>query len=198
MLLMALCACSAGQPGSSVSGSSTPSSEPGVSETASNELEDLNRQISSLEAQIVVLEEQLAQTQGGEEGVDEGEGQTDFVDLGSLLSQIKDSGKVLNSFPALVTGVEISEAGCTLSFEKLETNQNYTAGGESGGDYLLNPEAVTEQINGQFSYAQYNGRVTDSITQDFANYIAGFDGGAEFTFYILGDELVLVSEITVP
>jgi hypothetical protein len=120
------------------------------------------------------------------------------VDVGGLLSQIKESGEALGSFPALVTGVEISETGCTLSFNKLEANPNYTAGGESGGDYLPNPEAVTEQINGQFSYAQYNGRVTDSITQDFANYIAGFDGGAEFTFYILGDELVLVSEITVP
>lgn len=178
-LLIALCACSA----------NTASQE---------ELENMNQQISVLEAQIVVLEEQLAQTQDAEAGDDEGEYTTNYVDVGSLLGRISESGETLTAFPALVTGADVSETGCTLTFDKLEINPNFTADGESEELYLLNAEAVTEQVEGRYSYAQYDGRVTSEIAQDFADYIAGSEGGAQFTFYLLGDELVLVSEITVP
>lgn len=185
ILLAALCACSA--VGQNID-----------SQPDSSELEDLNRQVSSLEAQIVVLEEQLAQTQDAEAGNGEGEYETGYVDVGGLLGRISESGKTLTAFPALVTGVDVSETGCTLTFDKLEINPNFTADGESEEPYLLNAEAVTEQAEGRYSYAQYDGRVTSEIGQDFAEYIADSEGGVQFTFYMLGNELVLVSEITVP
>lgn len=174
----------------------------GVNEQSGDELAQLNQQISALEAQVVVLEEELAQAQGG--GGYEGEGgyedeyEAGFVDLGSLLDGICGSDEVLAPFPALITNAYISEAGCMLHIDRLEYNPNYTPG--SGGDetYLLNAEAVSEEIDGSYAYAQYDARVEGEISQSFADYVASFEEGAQFTLYMLGDELVLVSEILVP
>jgi len=182
ILLAALCACSAvgqssGQPYSS-------------------ELEDRDRQITSLEAQIVVLEEQLSEAQGGMDY--EGEYGAASVDLGNLLDQIESSDEKLVSYPALVLSANVSEAGCTLTIDRLEYNPNFEIGGAGDEGYLLNAEAVTEEIDASFAYAQFNGRTEGEVSEAFADYIQTFGGGAQFTLYTLGGELVLVSEITLP
>lgn len=174
----------------------------GASEQSNSELEQLNQQISSLEAQVVVLEEQLAQTQGGSdfegEGDYEGETQSSYPDIESLVQRISTSGETLTSFPVLITEAYISEAGCVLHIDRLEYNPNYTPGGEGDETYLINPEVISEELDGSSAYAQYNGRVEGEISQSLADYVASFEGGAQFTLYMLGDELVLVSEILVP
>ena len=172
----------------------------GVNEQSGDELAQLNQQISALEAQVVVLEEELAQAQsgGGYEGDYEGETESSYVDIETLLLHISSSGDELTTVPALITNAYISEAGCVLHIDRLEYNPNYTPG--SGGDetYLLNAEAVSEELDGSYAYAQYDGRVEGEISQNFADYVASFEEGAQFTLYMLGDELVLVSEILVP
>ncbi len=183
VLLAALCACSAvGQSSGS--------------QPYSSELEDRDQQISALEAQIVVLEEQLAETQGGMDY--EGEDSVESIDLGGLLDRITDSGESLESFPALVLSADVSEAGCTLTIDRLEYNPDFEIGGTAEGEYLLNPEAMTEEIDASYAYAQFDGRAESEINESFADYVHTFEGGAQFTLYMLGDELVLVSEITVP
>ncbi len=181
ILLVTLCAC-------------------GATSQSSEDVAQLNQQISQLEAQIVVLEEQLAEAQGGEgyEGDYEGEFEIGFPDIESLLDQVESSGEALASFPALITETDLSEAGCVLHIDRLEYNPNFTPGGEGGGPYLLNAKAVSEEIDGSFAYAQYNGHVEGEISQKFADYVAGSEGGVQCTLYMLGDELVLVSEILVP
>lgn len=178
-LLIALCACSA------------------QTQTVSeDELEDLNQQIASLEAQVVVLEEQLAGTEGS---VDyEGEYATENMDVASLLDRIANSGETLTAFPALITGGSVSETGSTVKFDRLEYNPDYTPGGEGEDTYLLNAEETKEEIEASFAYAQFNGSVKGEVDMALMEYIATIGGSAEFTFYMLGDELVLVSEILVP
>ena len=174
----------------------------GVNAQSSDELAQLNQQISALEAQVVVLEEELVQAQNGGgyegEGDYEGEAEAGFVDVGSLLDQIGGSDEELTPIPALITEAYISEAGCVLTIDRLEYNPNYTPG--SGGDeiYLVNAEAVSEELDGSYAYAQYDVRLEGEINQNFADYVARFEDGAQFTLYMLGDELVLVSEIFVP
>lgn len=181
ILLAVLCAC-------------------GTSEQQGDELEQLNRQISALEAQVVVLEEALAQAQGegGYEGAYEGESETDYIDVGGLLDRISSSGVPLTSFPALVIGAEVSEGGCTLTIDRLENNPDFTPGSTGDEQYLLNAEAIPEQIDASYAYAQYDMRVEGEISQRFADYAAGFEGGAQFTLYMLEDELVYASEVLVP
>lgn len=187
ILFAALCAC--GAAGQNSSG-----------QPDSNELEELNRQISALEAQIVVLEEELSQVQGegGYEGDSGGETGTDCIDVGGLLDRVSESDMLLTSFPARVTGAEVSEAGCTLTIDRLEYNPDFTPGASGDELYLENAEAVPEQIDASYAYAQYDGRVEAEISQRFADYAASFEGGAQFTLYMLGGELVLASEILVP
>ena len=179
ILLAALCACSTG-----------------VQTASQDEIEQMNQQISALEAQIVVLEEQLAQTPGGEDY--EGEGQSDFIDVESLLHRISSSDEALTSFPVLITGGSVSEEGCTLKFDRLEYNPDFTPGGTSDEEYLLNTEEIEEEIDASWAYAQYDGRVTDEIGEDFMDYVASMGMNVPFTLYMLGDELVLASEILVP
>ncbi len=181
ILLIELCACSAEQ----------------TRQTAQKgELEQLSQQISSLEAQIVVLEEELAQYQDGENY--EGENGSDTLDVEFLLQRISESGELLDVIPALVTGAKVSEEGCTLKIDRLEYNPDFTPGGEGEGTYLLNAEAVTEDIDAGLAYAQYDARTEGEISERFAEYIAASEEGVQFTLYMLGDELVLASEILVP
>ena len=179
ILLVTLCAC-------------------GVSDQSSDEMAQLNQQISALEAQVVVLEEELAQAQGSYEGDYEGETESSYADIESLLLDISNSDEELTPVPALITSAYNSEAGCTLTLDRLEINPNYTPGGGGDETYLINPEAVTEEMDGSYAYAQYDGRIEGEISQRFADYVASFEDGAQFTLYMLGDELVLVSEILVP
>jgi TolA-binding protein len=176
-LLVALCACSANS-------------------ASQEQLAQLNQQIASLESQIEVLEEQLS-SQGGEDY--EGENEAETVDVESLLNRIASSGEALTAFPALVTGGSVSETGSTLKFDRLEYNPGFEMGSEGEEAYLLNAEETEEETDASYAWAQYDAHIESEIGLSFMDYVATFGSdGAQFTFYMLGDELVLVSEITVP
>ncbi len=182
VLLAALCACGA------------QTQQPQDSTPQAGVLEDLNQQIASLQAQIVVLEEELAQAQEGSDF--EGEYDSGSVDIGSLLDSVSASDAPLTAFPALVTEAYVSEAGCMLTYDRLDYNPDFTEG--SGDPYLLNEEELSEQMDASYACAQFDGRVTGDIGEDFSSYVASAEGGAQFTFYMLGNELICVAEITVP
>jgi hypothetical protein len=166
--------------------------------TASQEdLEDLNQQISALEVQIMVMEEELGQAQGGADY--EGEFEPEYMDVGGLLDRVANSGEALTAFPALVTGGSVSETGCSLKFDRLEYNPDFEIGGMGEEGYLLNAEEVKEELDASYAWAQYDGRLESEIGLSLMDYVATFgNDGAQFIFYMLGDELVLVSEILVP
>jgi hypothetical protein len=120
------------------------------------------------------------------------------VDVTYLLSHIAGSGKQLIGFPALIKGADIEKDGCMLHIDRLEINPDYQPGSLGGELYLLNESEVMEDVKAvSVAYAEYDAKMAE-IGPDFADYIAGFDDGAQFTVFMLGSEALFLSEITVP
>ena len=131
-----------------------------------------------------------------EEAKSPGTENTDTVDTENLLLSVCQSNDTLTYFPAHITHADATETGYTLSFDRLEFNPDFTPGGDSEDGYLLNNSEEIEQIDTNFVYIQYIEGLITEVDDAFARYVSA-DGG-DFTFFMLGDNVIYISEILVP
>jgi hypothetical protein len=155
---------------------------------------DTTELIQTLQDENDTLREDIQQLQEEMESLSADS--TNTVDTENLLLSICRSDDNLTFFPAHITRADETENGYSLSFDRLEFNPDFTPGGDSENGYLLNNNEEIEQIDTDFVYIQYIGGTITAVDDDFANYIAS-DGG-DFTFFLLGDEVIYISEILVP
>jgi hypothetical protein len=121
------------------------------------------------------------------------------VDLTYLLTYIAESGKPLESFPALITGADAAQDGYVLHLDRLEYNPNFEPGDLGDETFFINESEKTENIDiAEIFCAVYAGGTVYDISPDLLNYISGCEGGAQFTVFTLDGKALFLSEITVP
>jgi len=122
------------------------------------------------------------------------------TDAASLLNMVAASDRELEVFPAYVKSVKPDAKGYELAIDRLKINPDFEIGGLGEEGYLINEEEKIEtlQTDGPV-IINYDGISTYEVDPDFTFYINGQDEpGGQFTFYMLGDKILLMDEILVP
>lgn len=146
----------------------------GSDEALQDQVESLSGKVEQLQDKIADLEHenQLLQSDSVASAAD---------DLSYLLDTITQSGQTVTSFPALITAISRADDDAfTLTFLRQDK-----------------PDAAPEQIQAdRFTYTCYDGYLLPELDESFSDYLAGFEGGAPFTIYLLGDSALYLSELT--
>jgi TolA-binding protein len=165
------------------------SSAPEAAQTAApadSEKEALQAEVDALSGKVEQLQDKVDTLQKENQSLQDDSTVSAAEDLAYLMDVISNSGQTLTSFPAIVTGITASGEGFMLTISRLD---------ESG---TTNSEAIPEDVYaGPFTYAYYDSYLMPELDEGFADYIAGFESGAQFTVYMLGDQVVFLNEIVV-
>lgn len=184
--LLLLTACAAPGP----SGSAAPTDD---------EKAALQAQVDSLTGKVEQLQDKVADLENENKALQNDSTVSATEDMTYLLDEISQSGQMLTSFPALVTGMSASGDGFTLTIDRQVINPDYQPGGQSDQTYLIDDGSGPEDVYAeQFTYVYYDGYLMPEIDESFGEYVKGFSGGAPFTVYMLGDQVLFLNEITTP
>ena len=166
---------------------------------ADSEKAALEEQVEVLTGKIEQLQDKIDELQKENEALQSDSDVSVAVeDLTYLLDTISASGQPLTSFPALVSAMAASGEGYMLTIDRLEYNSDFEIGGDSSGPYLLNAEAVPEDVYAdRFTYAYYNGYLMPELDEGFGDYIKDGDG-VQFVVYMLGNQVIFLNEILIP
>ena len=135
-------------------------------ESLTGKVEQLQNKVSDLEQENQLL--QNDSTVGASE------------DLSYLLDQISESGQPVVSFTALVSAISGSGDEFMLTIQRQDS-----------------ADAAPEQISAdRFTYVYYGGYLLPELDESFGDYLAGIDGGALFTVYMLGDKAIYLVEMS--
>jgi len=175
---------------------------PGASPTSSpteDEKAALQAQVDSLTGKVEQLQDKIDDLEKENKALQNDSTVSAIDDLTYLLDQIVKSGKPLTSFPALVTNMASSGEGFKLTIDKKIINPKYKDSSQSTEDYLIDDGSGPEDVYADdFTYVYYDGYLMPELDESFGDYIKGINGGAPFTVYMLGDQVVFMNEILVP
>ena len=159
----------------------------------------LQAQVDALTGKLEQLQDKVADLENENKALQDDSTASVIDNMTYLLDEISKSGQTLTSFPALVTGMAATADGFTLTIDRQVINPDFQSGGQSNGAYLIDDGNGPENVNaGQFTYVYYGGYLMPELDESFADYIKSSSGGAQFTVYVLGDQVVFLNEITVP
>ncbi len=120
-------------------------------------------------------------------------------DLNYLLGLISASGQTLDSFAAMITGMDTADDGFVLHVVRQTVNPDYEPGGPGGETLLIGSGDPPEDILAdRFTFVHYGGYLLPELDESFGSYVAGADGGVPFTVYMLGDQAIYLDEYLVP
>lgn len=182
-----------------LSGCAAPGAAEQTTPTEDDQAAQLQAQVDTLSGKIEQLQQRIDDLETENEQLQNDSNECAVDDLTYMLDQITQSGTMLTSFPALITGMESSGDGYTLHIDRQVINPDYEPGVPGDETYLIDDGEGPEDIfAGPFTYVNYSSYLMPELDENFADYISGSDGGAAFTVYMAGDQVIFLDEITVP
>ena len=146
---------------------------------ANDEAAALRDQVESLTGKVEQLQEKVSDLEQENQLLQSDSTVGAAEDLSYLLDQISESGQTVVSYTALVSAVSGSGDEFTLTIQRQDT-----------------ADAAPEQISAdRFTYVYYGGYLLPELDESFGDYIAGVDGGALFSVYMLGDKAIYLVEM---
>jgi len=143
----------------------------------------LQTQVDALTGKVEQLQDKVDELQKENQALQNDSTVSAAEDLTYLMDVISNSGQTLVSFPALITGMAASGEGFMLTVDRLDENGT------------TNSEATPEDVYaGPFTYVYYDGYLMPELDDSFGEYVSGIDGGAPFTVYMLGDQVIYLNE----
>ncbi len=158
----------------------TAPSPPDNSAAANDETAALRDQVNSLTGKVEQLQDKISELEQENQLLQSDSTVGASEDLSYLLDQISESGQTVISYTALVSAVSGSGDEFTLTIQRQDP-----------------ADAAPEQISAdRFTYVYYGGYLLPELDESFGDYLAGIDGGALFTVFMLGDKAIYLVEMT--